>query len=237
MMASREVIARRPARAAAFNALLCLGLLTAAQPAAAEGPSAAGWIEDVSQRAGTILLASSSSESERGSQIERLLVDSIDLPALGDFALGRHARVASHEQLQRFDLAFRSFALRNFARLVTGFDSTTLRIGETKRIDAQAHLVTSYLDQEGQEPLEVVWRVRTRDGRHRIVDVLVEGISMALTLREEFSSVSRVRGIEGLIERLWQGPLDREHDGGYGGATRLLLQSAMGPGTFRGLSN
>jgi ABC-type transporter MlaC component len=98
-------------------------------------------------------------------------------------------------------------------------------------------LVTSILDQIDQDPLEVVWRVRSQDGDYKVVDVMVEGISMALTLREEFSSVSRVRGIDGLIEELRQGSRGPVDDARFAGATRHLLQSAMQPGTFRGLSN
>ena len=51
-------------------------------------------------------------------------------------------------------------------------------------------------------PLECDWRVRQRDGKLRIIDVMVEGVSMAVTQRSEFSAVIKSRGFDGLLSAL-----------------------------------
>jgi phospholipid transport system substrate-binding protein len=59
---------------------------------------------------------------------------------------------------------------------------------------------------EGKPPVKVDWRVRNKDGRYKIVDVLVEGVSMSLTQRSDFSSVIQAGGgdVQVLLNHLKQ---------------------------------
>ncbi len=65
-------------------------------------------------------------------------------------------------------------------------------------------LVSSRVTRPGKEPARLVWRVRPRDGQYRVTDVVFEGISMALTKREEYAAVIQANGgrIDPLIEKL-----------------------------------
>ena len=54
----------------------------------------------------------------------------------------------------------------------------------------------------GGQPIQVVWRVRAKDDRWRIIDASVEGVSMVVTWRNEFAAVIAQDGLNGLIDRL-----------------------------------
>ena len=65
-------------------------------------------------------------------------------------------------------------------------------------------LVSSVLENESAEDVKVVWRVRETDGQPKVLDVIIEGASMALTLRSEYSSFIKSSGgkVAGLTESL-----------------------------------
>jgi len=64
--------------------------------------------------------------------------------------------------------------------------------------------VKSLVDRGAQQPIRVDWRITFPDGRYKIIDIVVEGVSMVQTQRSEFSSVIRRSGgkVEGLLTAL-----------------------------------
>ena len=63
-------------------------------------------------------------------------------------------------------------------------------------------LVNTEITEDGAPPIKAGWRVKTTDGKKQIVDVMVEGTSMAATQRSEFDAIVRRDGVDGLIEVL-----------------------------------
>ena len=63
-------------------------------------------------------------------------------------------------------------------------------------------LMEQAVEREGTDAIKAIWRVRTTKNRLRIIDVMVEGISMLVTHRQEFASVIRRHGLTGLLETL-----------------------------------
>jgi len=65
-------------------------------------------------------------------------------------------------------------------------------------------LVATRAERPGQSPVDLVWRVRPREGRYLVIDVMFEGVSLALTKREEFASIIQNSGgrLDILIARL-----------------------------------
>jgi phospholipid transport system substrate-binding protein len=60
-------------------------------------------------------------------------------------------------------------------------------------------LVSTKIAQSDGEPISAVWRVRNNDGQYKILDIVVEGVSMAITLRHEYGTVVKADGVDGLI--------------------------------------
>ncbi len=62
--------------------------------------------------------------------------------------------------------------------------------------------VKTRIERPSGPPIKATWRVRNTDGRLRVIDIMIEGISMAVTQRDEFAAVMRRNGIDGLLEVL-----------------------------------
>ena len=207
--------------------LVCILGLPVAAPAAPEEDAA--WIGSLHQRVETILHGPAQAEAERTRRLEALIVEGFDLSALGTFALGRHAKEAAPDQIESYRSLFGEFALKSYTRYLARSDGRPFFIDRGRSIGDDETLVKTRLGLADDEDLEMVWRVRSAEGEHKIVDLYVEGVSMALTLRQEFGAVIGAGGMESLLESL-DGQSEAEpRFKSTGKATRFLLQSQMGP--------
>jgi phospholipid transport system substrate-binding protein len=157
------------------------------------------FLQDLGERA--IALLQGPAGPERRSQLQALLRQGVDFGFIGRFALGRHWRKATPAQrasyLERFtDRALKTYATRLASQRQAGFTISGVRPAGRRDVLVQSRITS----QAGV--LEVDWRVRQRQGSYRVIDVVIAGVSMALTQRSEFATVIRQSGIEGLIAAL-----------------------------------
>jgi len=95
--------------------------------------------------------------------------------------------------------------IQRFAPKFAGYADTTFEISQVRTLDQPGqYVIRTQISPDQGEPIEIDWRVRERDGHFKILDVIGEGISMALTLRSEYASAIKDSGgqVEGLIVRL-----------------------------------
>lgn len=143
---------------------------------------------------------------ERNRRFRHALNDSFDLKTIARFTLGRYWRTATDAQRAEYRRLFEEFLVRSYASRFRDLDRMKLRILRTEPITKRDRLVLSTLTDDGRErpPLNIAWRVRKKGPELRIVDVVVEGISMSVTQRDEFQSVIHNRGgtLDGLLSAL-----------------------------------
>lgn len=143
------------------------------------------------------------SAESRLDQFRRLLADNLDIPVIARFALGRHWNTASDDQRRGYLRAFTAFVVETYAARLGGIEVDSMDVIGSEPVGKRDVLVRSEVELAAKKPLRADWRVRESDGGYRILDLSVEGISMALTLRQEFASVlGREGGVNGLIARL-----------------------------------
>ncbi len=146
--------------------------------------------------------------AERTQRFRALFRENFDIPAIGRFVLGRYWRKATPEVRERFLAVFEDVMVQRFAPKFAGYAETRFEVGMVRPLrDEGQYVVNTTITPTEGEPLRVGWRVRENGGRFRILDVVGEGVSMALTLRSEYASVIKNSGgrVEGLIAQL------REH--------------------------
>ena len=143
--------------------------------------------------------------AEREAAFRDVLVRGFDVPLVTRFVLGRHWKAATDEQRREFAAIFLDFLARVYA---SRFDSYSYG-GETFTVhsaiadESGDTIVRARVARpSGADPVELDFRVRPKEGSHKVVDLYVEGISMLLTHRAEFSSVVNRDGIEGLLSGL-----------------------------------
>jgi phospholipid transport system substrate-binding protein len=169
-----------------------------------EVQGAKSFVNGVAQDGIGFLSDESLSAAKKSSSFRKLLQSNFDMQTIARFALGRYWRSASEAQ--------RSEYLKLFDQMI--FDVYSSRFGEYSGeeldvIDARADgksdiIVNSMIKSKQGTEIKVDWRVRSKNSKYKIVDVIVEGVSMALTQRSDFSSVIQRGGgdVQVLIDHL-----------------------------------
>ena len=180
-------------------------------PAASDGGQAAGmedagaFLASLTERAVEQLTDESLAPPERKQRFRVLFRENFDVPAIGRFVLGRYWCKAKPPVREEFLRLFEDIMVERFAPKFTSYAETTFEVGVIRPLREQGqHVVASKFTPSRGEVLHVDWRVRNKDGRFKILDVIGQGVSMALTLRSEYASVIKSSGgrVEDLVARL-----------------------------------
>lgn len=138
---------------------------------------------------------------ERKARFRALFKKNFDLPAIGRFVVGRYWNQASPEAREMFLEAFEDVMVERFVPQFSGYVGTNFRVVMVREVQEEGqYIVSSTISPPGEEDVRIDWRVREKGGEFRVIDVIGEGVSMALTLRSEYASVIKRSGgrLEGL---------------------------------------
>jgi len=190
--------------------LLAFGLfvsLAAIQPAAAgtktSPEEARQFIQKLGDEAVKVLSDKSIPLSKREADIRELLRRNFDLETIGRFVLSRYWRTATADEKSDYMSLFSEYVLRTYARRLGAYGNEKFNIISSKPLGSRdAIVLTEIKTQAGGQPITAGWRVRDRDNSYKIIDVMVEGVSMAAAQRSEFDAVIQKQGLTGLIEIL-----------------------------------
>lgn len=184
-------------------AILLLPLAWRPVDAAPSAESARALIEEVSAEVLTILSDQSRGNRQKFDDLVVLLEQPIDLDLVARLILGRYWRTTDDGQRQQYLQLFREYALANLASKLHLYRGQSFEVTGAKVVSDQDALVTSRILSDGEPPLQVDWRLRQRsDGGLVTIDLIVEGVSLIVTLRSEFASVIERQGFDGLLVEL-----------------------------------
>lgn len=151
-------------------------------------------------------------EGARGEALSQALVPALeartDIALIGRLALGAHWRRAAPEDRQEYQALFHDFMLTSLANHLrphvgASMDAyDTFNIRSVRPAGRRDVLVATTINPPGRPPLEVGWRLRERDGHYVIIDLVVEGVSLLVTQRADFSAVIERAGLTGLLKEL-----------------------------------
>ena len=186
---------------AAFGAFV-LFVLVHTTPVSAANP--AGFVKDMGDKAFASLSEAGLSDEERAARFRGLLNDAFDLPRIARFTLGRYWRTATDDEKKEFVELFEKFVIQAYTARFQDLSGKKLHVIQAREVSASQALVLSEILIPGKPAVKINWRVRSKDEVHKIVDVMVEGISMSVTQRDEFAAVIRQTGgrVGGLIKAL-----------------------------------
>ena len=184
------------------RALLSVALVFLALPVqAADGP-AASLIEKTS--AEVIELVKSTTGAQREAGIRKVLEVSFDLNYMGQQALGKYWASTTPEQQARYLKAAVGAEAHAYAERFGQYGGQTLTLGKITTRAGGVTVVDSRLNQTNGQPIKMEWEVREAGGAPRITDVKIEGVSMVITRRTDFTSYIQNNGgkVEALIQEL-----------------------------------
>lgn len=196
----------RPALLAPLGLLLVTVLL--ATPAAASGDfgqRAERFIDSLAQEAITSLTAKDIARGERINRFRAMFERHFAVHAIGRFVLGRYWRQATEPEQAEFLTLFEDFMVVSYVDRFQKYAGENLRVVNSRdEGNSTASVFTELVRPAGGQPVQVIWRVGTKDDAFKVLDVLVEGTSLGLTLRADFGSIIRQRDgkVAGLIHEL-----------------------------------
>lgn len=139
----------------------------------------------------------------RSAGLEGLIRRGFDLDLTSRLVLGKYWNRASQHHRQAFGKLFAQYLVHSYARYLREYRIETLEIVSSHPVGKSDVLVETRVEgTEGNDPANPVWRLRPRDGGFKIIDVYVNGISLALTERSQFGSVIRRNGLDGMLSAL-----------------------------------
>lgn len=154
-----------------------------------EGDRAQAFVNKMGQRAISFLSDPSLSPSQKQKEFKKLLKNSFDMKTIGRFAMGRHWRSASKAEKAEYLRLFEVMIVDVYSARFNNYKGQKLDVSSHRADGKRDFLVNSYIIPDAGSKIKVDWRVRNRDGKFKVIDVIIEGVSMSLTQRSDFSSV------------------------------------------------
>jgi phospholipid transport system substrate-binding protein len=176
---------------------LCVlaALLTAPARAEHTPEEAQAFIQGLAQQAISTVAERQITDAERNDRFRKLFVSTFDLPEISRFVLARYWRVATPEQQQEFIKLFEDMQVLNWAQRFKDYKGESLQVTASAKDGEKGFVVDSQLNRPAANPLPVQWKVHAADdGRIRITDIVVEGVSMSITQRSDYNSLLQANG-------------------------------------------
>ena len=183
-----------------------LGLSTAISAGAAPSQQPDEFIRSLSSEAIGSLTGQEVSEAEREQKFRTMFTKNFDVPQIAQFVLGLYWPRASQEQRAEYVKLFEDFVVKSYAKKFGDYTGGGgFKTGNVTKVSNADSVVSSQIrTREDKPPVRIDWRVRAGEESYKIVDVMVEGISMSVTHRDEFAAVIRSNGgtVAALIDAL-----------------------------------
>ncbi len=175
-----------------------------ARAAAAADPQ--GLVKDLVAQAISTIADKQAPQDAREAKFRALLESGFDIPRISRFVLGRYWNSAADPDKQAFGTLFEEWIVRTYSARFRDYGGQTIQVtGSRPESETNTVVLSQFVSTNGAPPAKVEWHVRKEaDGGFKIVDVSVEGVSMALTQRDEIAAVADRNGgtVEGLNKAL-----------------------------------
>jgi len=165
--------------------------------------NAENFILETTQNAKKIILNKAIGDKDKKKQLEKLALSAVDVVGLAKYTLGQERKNLSDKQISEFVSIFKVFFAKNLSNKLKDYSDQEVQVTGSKKISDNYVLVNSKIvSLEDKQEIAVDWRVFLVDGNLTIRDLVVEGLSLARTQREEFASIIANKKFEGLIQSL-----------------------------------
>jgi len=163
------------------------------------------FIQSTVNRAAETLGAGLTKE-ERMDELKKIALDTVDIKGIGFYSLGVHRKTTNEEQKIEYLKAFENYFLQSFSSRLAEYSNPIINVDSKKKINENYTIVSSTLAATDKRPaVKIEWRVYTKNKEQPLIrDLIIEGLSLARTQKEEFNSIinSASGDINVLLENL-----------------------------------
>jgi phospholipid transport system substrate-binding protein len=161
------------------------------------------FIQDLGDNAIKIVANKQLSSSQRSAAFSTILSDNFDIKTIGRFVIGRTWNQATPGQKDEYMDLFKSLVIRTYGSRMTLYTGEGFEVvGTRTESDMDTVVMSRITHPDGSKSTNIDWRVRQKDSKMGVIDVVVEGVSLSVTQKQEYSSVIQNNGgnIDGLLK-------------------------------------
>ena len=138
-----------------------------------------------------IVLNSDITKEEKAKKLSDLALKTVDIKGIGYYTLGSKRKDLSPEELEKYEKIFQKYFLKSFTSRLTDYSDPKIAVLSSEKINEKYTIVKSVLEGTSKRPeVKIDWRIYTKDPNKPLIrDLIVEGLSLARTQKEEFNSV------------------------------------------------
>tara|TARA_B110001452_G_C15053981_1_gene368025 strand:+ start:205 stop:720 length:516 start_codon:yes stop_codon:yes gene_type:complete len=145
-------------------------------------------------------------KDEKFNFIKKIAIENVDINALGLYTLGELRKITDQNTLDKYQQSFEKYFLKSLTSRLSDYSSNKFEIIEAEKKSSNYTIVKSKIVESDNQPeIKIDWRVYTKNPDKPLIrDLIVEGLSLARTQKEEFASIlnSNNNDINILIEKL-----------------------------------
>ena len=147
-------------------------------------------ITEIVDKASTILSSSDPVESKI-IKLNDIAENNVDIDGIGLYALGKYRKIISENERIKYKKLFKSYFLKSFSSRLVDYSDPKINVVSEKKVNEKYTIVTTILEATSKNPqIKIDWRIYTKNPERPLIrDLIVEGLSLARTQKEEFNSI------------------------------------------------
>ena len=164
------------------------------------------FIEELVEDAISKLSDKDLTDDEKSAFIEKIALENVDIKALGLYTLGELRKSTEKDKINNYQIAFEKYFLKSLTSRLKDYSASKFEIiSEDKKSSNYTIVNSKIIPEDGSQEIKIDWRIYTKNRDKPLIrDLIVEGLSLARTQKEEFSSIlsSNNNDIKALISKL-----------------------------------
>jgi phospholipid transport system substrate-binding protein len=142
-------------------------------------------------------------KKERIDKLMEIASETVDIEGIGYYTLGAYRKSINDEQIKQYKILFEQYFLKSFSSRLAEYSNPEIEVISKKKLNENYTMVSSILVATEQRPeVKIDWRIYTKNPENpKIRDLIIEGLSLARTQKEEFSSI--IQSNDGDIDALF----------------------------------
>tara|TARA_B110000196_G_C20838349_1_gene517075 strand:+ start:79 stop:669 length:591 start_codon:yes stop_codon:yes gene_type:complete len=148
-------------------------------------------------------LSNKFSKEEKIEKLKEIASETVDIKGIGFYTLGSYRKSISDNQLKKYETLFEQYFLKSFASRLAEYSNPEIEVTSKKKLNQNYTMVSSILVATEQRPeVKINWRIYTKNSKNLLIrDLIIEGLSLARTQKEEFASI--IQSSDGDISALF----------------------------------
>ena len=148
------------------------------------------FVQSVANEA-SLVLTNNSTKEQKIEELKSIAKKSVDFRGIGYYSLGAHRKNLSDDKKKEYLNIFEKYFLKSFSSRLAEYTDPKIRVDSQKKLNEKYTIVSSVLLATEEKPeVNIDWRIVTKNpDKPLIIDVVIEGVSLAKVQREEFNSI------------------------------------------------